>query len=62
MPSHNHIVRNLNQGWIGSCDMTSSDHKFPGIADSQTVSNTGGNQAHNNMPPYLVVHMWERTA
>ena len=26
------------------------------------VGNTGGNQEHNNMPPYLVVNVWERTA
>lgn len=24
--------------------------------------NTGGGQAHQNMPPYFVVRMWERTA
>lgn len=29
---------------------------------SVTVNNTGGNQAHNNLPPYLAVNMWRRTA
>ena len=26
------------------------------------TSSTGGGQAHNNMPPYLVVNVWKRTA
>ena len=24
------------------------------------TANTGGNQPHNNMPPYLTVYMWKR--
>ena len=26
------------------------------------IGNTGGNQPHNNMPPYLAVYVWKRTA
>jgi microcystin-dependent protein len=26
------------------------------------IVQTGGNQAHNNMPPYLAVNIWKRTA
>lgn len=29
---------------------------------SVTVGNTGGGQSHNNMPPYMAVNIWRRTA
>lgn len=63
MPSHNH---NFSSGqsttftwaesgiWIGNGTYTTINFA--------SISNTGGNQPHNNLPPYLVVNIWKRVA
>ena len=33
-----------------------------GYSDGYHFEFTGGSQPHNNMPPYITVYMWKRTA
>lgn len=59
MPSHNHsyTIR-------GNSAPTGTGNKWSYWENSAsaTTGSTGGDQAHNNMPPYLAVYMWKRTA
>lgn len=60
MPAHSHLV--------GMAASASGSNWMPARSAKNTVDNNtqtssvGGGQPHNNMPPYLAVYMWERTA
>ena len=64
----------LNAGgsWSGSRTRTlnfNGSSGFSGYTSSagahshtMALDNSGGNAAHNNMPPYMAVYMWKRVA
>lgn len=62
MPSHTHGANNGATTFVNG-----GSHDIAQTAGSRNYSYlslgyTGGSQAHNNMPPYKTVYIWERTA
>lgn len=63
IPSHNHLY--INDGNYGITAGASALNPVWGSRDGTTgatTGSTGGDQPHNNMPPYLTVYVWKRTA
>lgn len=58
MPTHDHLAKcqNVTYGSGGSSATIfgGTDPNYPG------VNSTGGDQYHNNMPPYLTAYIWRR--
>lgn len=62
MPSHTHGYSSGRWYWAerdGGGDII-TNQSGTSYLFSRTTSATGGNTAHNNMPPYLVVYAWKR--
>lgn len=63
MPSHQHSFKGAGTTVAGG-----SNYNRPlntgtySSSDTYQTTPRGGNAAHNNMPPYLTVYMWQRTA
>ncbi len=69
MPSHTHGVqvtqRVTGDDAAGGSRVLTADRNVnysTVTITGMTAKATGGGQAHNNLQPYIVVHMWKRTA
>lgn len=64
MPNHHHTLSLWNNGQHYSPTSGNLFQWYSSAYGQQTAntSDVGGGQAHNNMPPYVVVNRWHRTA
>ncbi len=61
MPAHTHGLTALKFTGGGSNTILIQT-TGSGAGVTQTTDSTGSGAAHNNLPPYLAVYMWKRTA
>ena len=65
MPSHTHKYYRYNHWSTTKASISGSSYLYPCRPDydferTTNVESTGGNQSHNNMPPYITAYCWRR--
>lgn len=62
MPRHSHEADNFNASGNATPFMAVQAQDKKGFGGNVQTMYAGGGKAYNNMPPYLTVYMWKRTA
>ena len=62
IPSHNHNKLKLRWGTAAGANAVYGSNGTGSGSDRDSESYEGGGLPHNNMPPYITVYFWKRTA